>query len=684
MRLSLLLIVLVLLAARVSAVSFESNFDFHASIAGTNVLHPGDKTSVTLLLSCEVTGGSIEYLPVNENTSEILPMLTTAKDVRLEPYASVVEVESEEILVGDLPCGRTIPITIVVDVDEDAMEGSHNLRFDVEYTKMRAEIDAGGNVTLKYVTNQKDSISAEIKIEKKDYDFSVQSVTSDLVAGREGVVTVKIKNTGQKTIYNAVLILNTTPPLKPNPKAMSVYVGDMESGDTATASFKVFVPGGVFLQSYPAELVMIFRTSSGMPAKNSKPLGLKISGKGYFEVEKVSEFLSSAKTVRVEQKVQMPSLSIPAIPQMQQESKTQQVSNIVSIPSRGYLTIRITNTGDPIKDAYASLIFDNPLLVSTSTPYIGDMESGESSNLTFYITSNAPAGSYLGYVIIKYKDDYGDEVVSPKIYVNVDVSANPALSVNAVETSNVGVGLVGDVELSLSGEMDVSNVKLYLLSPDSTITPVSSTAYIDSINEKARFRISVSDDSLAGKHLLYLIESFDTPYAKDLVSVAEFPIYITPKLAAFQVVSIKSDLYPDSTGEVVLEIKNSGNAEIYNTVVMLEVSPPLSIAGTSSISSFIGQSQPGEYFIGTMKPGDVAKAKFRVEVDKDAGEGSYPASVKVKYHDENGYSHTSNSIVVSLEVKQSQPYLIYIALFLALIALIAAGGFVRKRMKEKR
>ena len=143
--------------------------------------------------------------------------------------------------------------------------------------------------------------------------------------------------------------------------------------------------------------------------------------------------------------------------------------------------------------------------------------------------------------------------------------------------------------------------------------------------------------------------------------------------------SVKSNLYPDSTGDVTVEIRNSGNTEIYNTVVMLEVSTPLSIAGAGAMSSFLGQSQPGEYFVGTLKPGETAVAKFRVTVDKDAGEGTYPASVKVRYQDKNGYEHSSNSIVVSLEVKKAQPYLIYAALVLAAIALIAAGSFVRKR-----
>ncbi|WP_202320518.1 COG1361 S-layer family protein [Archaeoglobus neptunius] len=677
MRSWLLLIVLVLLFAKVSAFSFETNMDFHASMAGTNVLHPGEKRQITILLECEITGWAGSPLPVNENTSQIIPLLTTAKDVRLEPSASVIRVESDQIVVGDLPCGRVRPVNLVVDVNKDAREGDYDLRLDIHYTKILANIDAGGNVTLNYKTGQTDSVSVEIKIEKKEYDFTIESVSSKLVAGREGVVTIKIKNSGIKTLYDTVLLLNTTPPIMLNPKAMSVYTGDLENGKEVTASFKVYVPDGVFLQSYPAELVAVFRTSSGMPAKISKPLGLKITSTGYFRVEKLDEFLSSAKTLRVEQKIQMPSLSIP-IPNQAPKQPSTGTQNVITIPSRGFLAVRITNTGEEIRDAFATLIFDNPLITSASTPYLGDMKRGESRNVTFYITSSAPTGSYLGYIIIKYRDPYGDEVASPKIYVNVDVKPTPALEVRRVETSNLGVGLVGDIKVTLAGE-GARNVRLYLISPDSTLSPLSSTSYIENSGEKAVFRVAVSDDATAGNHLLYLVESFDTEYASDLVSVAEFPVYVAPKLATFQVVSVKSDLHPDSTGDVFIEIKNSGNAEIYNAVVMLEVSAPLSVAGTSSLGSMIGQAQPGKYFVGTMKPGDVAKVRFRVDVDKDAGEGSYPASVKIVYYDENGYKHTTNSIVISLDVKPSKPYVLIFAVILAIVGLAIAGSFVRKR-----
>lgn len=656
------------------AQEISASIDFHASVAGSNVLHPGDKTAVTILLSCE---GKLDNFPINENTSETIPMLTTAKSVVLEPIDSNIRVESDTVLVGDLPCGIVRPVNLVVEVDKNAYEGKHELHFDVEYSQIELFYDiVNDTYSMKNSPTKEDRIDVEFEIKKKEYDFNVISITSDLVAGREGVLKVKLENTGEKALEDAIFILNATPPLMVEPKAMSVYAGDLDAGESFEAMFKVYVPEGVFQQSYPAEVVAVFRTSSGMPYKLSKPIGLKIEGAGYFEVEKIGEFLSPAKTLRVEQSVQ-----IPSIPLLQQQSSEQKMSNVVTIPSRGYLALRITNTGDEIRDAFAVLSFDNPLLKSTSTPYLGEVKRGESRDVVFYITSSAPPGSYLGYVVVKYRDEYGDEAFGPKIYVSVNVSPAPALKVSKVETSNLGIGLVGEVKLSFA-QSDARNVKLYLLSPDSTVSPVTSSSYVESSGDTATFRVKVSNDAVAGNHLLYLVETFDDDFASDLVSVEEFPIYVAPKLAAFQLVSVRSDLNPDSTGDVVVELKNAGNAEIYNAVVMLEVSPPLSIAGTGTFGGMLGESQPGEYFVGTVKPGDVVTARFRVDVDKDAGEGSYPASIKVKYYDESNYEHTSNSIVVSLEVKPSPPYILYAAICIAAIGFIIAAAFVRKRRKQ--
>jgi hypothetical protein len=186
---------------------------------------------------------------------------------------------------------------------------------------------------------------------------------------------------------------------------------------------------------------------------------------------------------------------------------------------------------------------------------------------------------------------------------------------------------------------------------------------------------------------MYLLERFSTDKAEDIVSIAELPVFIESKSAHFQLISVESvNLYPDSSGYIVAKFRNAGSMEVYNTVVELTVSSPLSVSGGSVIGGMIGQSQPGTYFIGTMKPGDEAVAKFRVDIDKDAGVGNYPLSFRISYYDEEGYSYSTNSIVASAEVKEKPAItpLLAGAILLALVALVVAGRIVRKKRKESK
>ncbi|RLI80657.1 hypothetical protein DRP07_08980 [Archaeoglobales archaeon] len=85
-----------------------------------------------------------------------------------------------------------------------------------------------------------------------------------------------------------------------------------------------------------------------------------------------------------------------------------------------------------------------------------------------------------------------------------------------------------------------------------------------------------------------------------------------------------------------------------------------------------------------MNPGDTAIAKFRIEVDKDAGEGMFPVKIQLEYRDSQGYMHTSDEIVTSVEVKERPVVtpLIAGALILAVIAIIVAVRFARKRKRQ--
>jgi len=683
-----------------------TQINFHVSIVGDGILHPGDEVPITLVIQNDARYDG----PFNENVSEMLPMLTMAKNLRVElyPVYGVLEVRNvDEQVLGDLPSGVPARSVFLIKVPEDAREGEHSIPVRLKYTRL--EYDPINQKLIYF--DERDLEHFKISIKKKDYDFSILSVSSDLVAGKEGMIEVRIKNVGLNPIEDAIVLLNCTPPIQPNPKAMSAFLGDLASGEERVIRFKVYVMDGVLNQTYPANLMLNFKVNE-RPIVLFKSIGLELREEKHFSLANVESFVSSPKTIRISPSASPfapspTSMSIPGlIPSLGSKPATTGIPSgipgiqsipssipssipfpsstpsIATIPSRGYVTLSLTNLGENVGDAYAFLSFDNPSIQVENSPYVGDLGKGESKELTFYLRNFAPPGDYMGYLVIRYVNPLGDEELSEKLFLKLQVSAEPALKVLRSETRELIPGMTGELILNLENSIGTSSANLYILSPEGGLKPVSSSAFVSDFSKEVRFRISADSDILSGLHTLYLLESFNTPKAKDLVSVAEVPIEVESKSAYFEVVSIESsDLYPDSTGYITVKIRNSGNMEVQNAVLKLELSPPLSIAGGSAIGGMIGQSQPGTYFIGKLKPGDTTTAKFRVEVDKDGGEGMFPIRVQLEYRDSQGYTHKSDEIVASVEVKERPEVtpLIAGALILAAIAIIIAVRFVKKR-----
>ncbi len=662
-----------------SAVEIRADFEFHVT-AVDPVLHPGAKIPFNVLIENAAKVSNLQT--TFENLSQTVTILTTAKNVRVELQSgNLFEVENEEVVIGDLPQGLPRSVTFVVKVKDDVKEGRYSVPVRITYDRLRFVIEST-NVIVNYDSDRVFTAWVDVKVEKKDYDVSLSVLDSELVAGDVGIVKIRVTNTGRYAIYNASLTVNATPPFKPEPAASFAYISDLKPGDSADAQFRLYVMNSAFLQSYPATFVVRFTTSDGKLVLISKVVGLRVESGIKFRVEEVEEYVTSAKTVRVSSKLTQPQLQLPPLMSHQQIGNSASVGEIITLPSRGYVKVRVTNEGRDADDIYALLNFDTPLLRAENTPYIGKLGKNESAIVTFYVLSKAPPGDYVGYVLLAHSNEFGDEVLSGKHYIRVRVTETPEIVVKNVTVSNVGVGLSGRITLALAGKAE--RVKLYMLASE-PISVLSPEAYIDRLDGagSASFMVKVDSRAIAAYYPVYLVEKFDRGEIKDLMSVIELAVPVQPKLAQFRVVDVRCELHPDSAGEVVLKIENAGSMSVYNAVAVLEVSTPLSVVGGSMIGSMLGEPQSAMYFIGTLKPGDVAEAKFRIDVSKDASEGSYPAALKLKYYDESGYEHESNSIVVPLEVTAAPPYYIVAAAIIALFAVAAAVKFIRSRKHAK-
>ncbi len=672
----------------------SAEMKFHATCV-PDTLHPGELTKITVLIDNDAHANGFV---VNANTSDLLKMITTAYNVRANMSGDLpFTVENAHYqFVGTIPQGMPGKAIFIVKVPDNAKPGTYSVPVELKYTQIVANPSTNG-FSLTYL-DQVDTVYVKLSIVKKDFDVSVKS-DSALLAGEEGTVKLAVTNTGKYAMDNVSVVVNATPPFMPNPGAATAFLGKLEPGQTKYASIKLFVSSSAVNQTYPLRVLVVFNTPGGRPVMVPKQAGIKVVSRDVFSVRvvssHVSRFVALPPTTGITgSSTQMPSTtpSIPlSMPTSAMSSATSTPSSTPAaasttasstLPSIGYFVISVKDNSLTARDVTVNVLFTNPMLTALNNPYIGTLKPGESKSTVVYVRSLAPEGTYKAYVVISYKNAAGDSVVSKKYPIAVKV-LSPPFKVVKVETKNLYVGNIGEVDVQIAG--NVSNANFYLISPDPSMKPVSLTSYAFAPNSTLKFRVYVSSQAVDGYHCMYLVGRYDEGEATNLVSVLKVPIFVEPKTVLFRVVKVESiGLYPDETGTVKVTVINAGKTPVYNAVVELKISPPLSIAGESAIGSMIGVSTPGTYFVGTLKPGEKATASFRIKVDKHAGPGNYPANVRILYYDSNGYQHLSNSITVSVEVK-NKPLLTPLtasALIVTLIGLIIAVRYARKRKSK--
>ncbi|WP_456370227.1 COG1361 S-layer family protein [Geoglobus sp.] len=652
-------VLLLLSLVIVQTASASADFTFHVSLQDST-LHPGEEAVLTILIENDAR---LSGFAVNENTSSLIPLLTTAKNLRVEVDDSELPFSvrsANPYIVGDLPSGIVARAVFTIQVDDDAGEGKYTLPVKLRFSRVTYYLE-NGNPVISY-ENEVDVEYVGVTVEKKDYDFSLAVLEGQLISGEEGAIRVEIVNSGKNPVENCVVILNATPPFRPNPSGAAAYIGHLSPMERKNATFKLYVMDGAVNQTYPATFLIRFETTSGVPRAVLKTVGLNVYDRTHFSLVKSASFIPGYTPVPGK-------AGIPGV--------------------RGYVVVSLKNSGESVSDAVAFLKFENRMLRAENSPYLGNFSSGDVRNLVFYITSTAPPGKYRGILEIAYRNELGDDEVSGRIPVEVEVGGQNSIAVELLPLEDIGAGTVESIRVRVKNTLDedITDLRLTLVSPEPTIAPVSSTAYIHSLrageSREVAFRISVSDQVAEGEHSLYLLERYSVDGVHDLVSVSEIPVVIRPLEKDITVVSVRGDLTPDETGSLELTVLNAGNRTMYDAILELDLSPPLHPAGSSSLMGITGKPQPSYYYIGTLAPGQQAVAKFRVEVDKDAGMGDYPISVRVRYDDEEGYTHLTFPVTASVRVVE-KPVLtpvVLVASAMVAAAVTLSAVFFRKRRR---
>lgn len=273
--------------------------------------------------------------------------------------------------IGDLEPGKTAEVTFIVDISAEE-PGFYPFQLQGIY------LDEYGDV------KQTSNIAFGVKL-KESVSFDLINSTSSVHAGSKGDFTATIMPSGE--VEDLKARLEVKPPLTAT--VGEVFLGDVS--DKFDVKFKVKAISDAEPGIYPAKIKFTYNIGEKERTEEIDA-GIVVYPKMRFEVEGVGK-----------------------IPAGKEET----------------ITAIVTNAGDfKIRDATARITVVDPFSTTDDTAYIGDLELGQSANVTFKlkVDKEATPKLYALNLEVKYKDISDEWVISEPEKMPVEVVESSGVS----------------------------------------------------------------------------------------------------------------------------------------------------------------------------------------------------------------------------------------------------------------
>lgn len=170
-----------------------------------------------------------------------------------------------ESAVGDLASGESVPVSFTVSIAQDAEPGTNSFAFAVEYE------NAAGNVRT-----VGDPIRQALTIEPRMEPFAVTDVSTELSPGGSANLDVTFQYNGAEPVSAVNARLFPTDPLSSADDG--AFLGQMEPGDTATATFAVSAGGSALPKTYDSSVEVRYDDADGdTQFTDGLPVGVSVS-----------------------------------------------------------------------------------------------------------------------------------------------------------------------------------------------------------------------------------------------------------------------------------------------------------------------------------------------------------------------------------------------------------------------
>jgi hypothetical protein len=245
--------------------------DIYASVVGDTEFERGETAALSIVLSNRgILYGFESETNVNDSLSAQRLALAeieyeTERTIAYGIKATLVS-PTDMIDVDSLTSGQTIeklapgdlqsPLTFTIEISEDIPAGDYVLSLPLSY-EYQNDVQMTGGSALKigladldhvaYYREANTTLSIPISI-KEEPLFRVRGVEGELATGQSSTINVTYENLGELPAQDVVARLVVMTPLSAS--RTTVSLGDMEPGDTKTASFDIEASSGAVIRNY--------------------------------------------------------------------------------------------------------------------------------------------------------------------------------------------------------------------------------------------------------------------------------------------------------------------------------------------------------------------------------------------------------------------------------------------------
>ncbi|MGD1005214.1 MAG: S-layer protein [Methanoregulaceae archaeon] len=337
-----------------------------------------------------------------------------------------------------------------------------------------------------------------------------------------------------------------------------------------------------------------------------------------------------------------------------------------------------------------------PITIKSDPQMVGDVKgSGGSVTVNFAakISNDAVAGEYQLPLFIQYKylkvmkQENSEFIQFTYNKMNqtfpITLKIKPEVKIEVLEATpeTLNVGTEGYLHLKIKniGPEDGKNaIVMISRSGQSPIIPTDSSVFVGDYPTngviECRYKVSILSNT---ENHIYPIDVSVTYENKEGTIVTTSPYTIGVPIGGktnFVITSSPPLLIAGSRNAISVQYQNNGGTTIYNAQARITAVDPFTSSDDSA-------------YLGDLKPGDIATAKYDMSVDDAATPKEYSLDSEVRYRDALDNSQLSNTINVNVQVlpkSNSINLLTYPITLVFVLAVVIAAGYYLLLMRKKK